>query len=218
MRFVYWDEYYPVEYAHTGCVPVDAFLTVYQGKKAEARAAQTHHDGNPEISWSRGVAMTGPNEGLWDPKAKNGPGTFAVTRENIRHMQGRVEQFEATHEMLRINFKDVPNCKETFCAVVVADSTAFAYRAVPVAVPRAAGAPGSDAGSAEAGAAHLLGFEEFVARAAIPAEAARRLELEMVNAGAVHVGELTKVDWEASAAWGTLGVFVRRRILDCTPS
>ena len=34
-RFLYWDEYYPVQYAHKGCVPVADFLTVFQGKETE---------------------------------------------------------------------------------------------------------------------------------------------------------------------------------------
>ena len=218
MRFVYWDEYYPTEYAHTGCVPVGACLSVFQGKRAEARASQTTHDGNPEVSWSRGAAFTGPKEGLWALKKKAGPGTFEVTQENVRHMQGRVELFEATYEMDKKKFKDIPNCKTTFCSVVLADSTAFAYRAVPMAIPLAAGTEGIAAGSAQIGEGTLQGFEEFAARASIPQEAARRLEAEMLGLGAVHVGELTKCDWEASAVWSTLGVFVRRRILGCAPN
>ena len=117
MRFIYWDEYYPVQYAHTGCVPVGDFLSVYQGKPTEARQAQNHHDGNEEVEWHGGAAMTGPKEGLWDPVPKAGPGTFAVTKENIRHMQNRVELFEATGTIPQKMLRSVPNCKETFCAV-----------------------------------------------------------------------------------------------------
>ena len=43
-------------------------------RRAAARAPQTPHGGNPEVSWSRGAAFTAPKEGLWALKKKAGPG------------------------------------------------------------------------------------------------------------------------------------------------
>ena len=57
-RFLYWDDYRPVEYAATGTVPVPTFLSLFQGYFFEVTVSQSFHDGNPDLRWTRGAAMT----------------------------------------------------------------------------------------------------------------------------------------------------------------
>ena len=77
--------------------------------------------------------MTANLQELWEPVAK-GPGVFQVTVEDIKHMQSRVHQFTARHQIPDGQKKEVPNCKYCFCKLVVRDSVEFAQRAVPVSV------------------------------------------------------------------------------------
>ena len=42
--------------------------------------------------------MTAKLQELWEPVAK-GPGVFQVTPEDLRHMQSRVHQFTARHQI-----------------------------------------------------------------------------------------------------------------------
>ena len=105
-------------------------------------------------------------------------GQVPVTQEDIRHMKNRVYQFTARHQMDMTQLVDVPKCRESFCKVVVEDSTAFALRAVPrgpAPVPRpSAGA--AEAGGAEQAAGNAVqGFDVLMRNAQIPHAAAQRL-------------------------------------------
>ena len=66
-RFVPWDEYRPIEYAHDKTVPVSAFLSLFTGKPAEIAAPGSFNDGNLDVQWSRGVVFAAEAEGLWEP-------------------------------------------------------------------------------------------------------------------------------------------------------
>ncbi len=161
--------------------------------------------------------MTAPLEDLWVSVAARGDTTYDVTREHIRHMQARVEQFEALHQ-LKGKIDDIPDCKESFCKVVVQDSEAYAYRSVPASLPAA----GAEAGGAEAGGgngggpsttATVGGFEDLMARAQIPPPAAAALLRDVVSLGAAHVREMRQEDWEAVPTFGSLRVLERRRLV-----
>ena len=132
-RFIYWDEARPVELAARGTVPVGSFLSLFSGGALELTISQSFNNGNAEIRWQRGAAMTAKEEGLWDP-VPSLPGVVPVSKEDIRHMQSRVHQFVVTapvpRETLGGDFAEVPECRESFCRWLVLESTAYAYQAV----------------------------------------------------------------------------------------
>ena len=57
------------------------------------------------------------------------------------------------------------------------------------------------------------GLDDLAAKAALPAETVGALRLELVNLGAVGVGELSEDDWRSLRAWGALRLFQQRRLL-----
>ena len=100
-------------------------------------------------------------------------GQVPMTREDIRHMQKRVFQFTALHQMDDTLLVDVPKCKESFCKMVLEDSTAFAGRTVargPNAPPAAVAG-----GEVQVPASAVEGFLDLMFRAKIPRPAADRL-------------------------------------------
>ena len=137
-RFIYWDEYRPVEFAARGTVPVGTFLSLFGGGSLEIQVSQSFQDGNAELQWKRGAAMTAKDDGLWDPVPPLA-GLVPVTREDIRHMQSRVVQFHASAPLQPTALATVPKCKESFCRWLVVEAAAFASRAVAAPPPRLAG-------------------------------------------------------------------------------
>jgi len=88
-------------------------------------------------------------------------------------MQSRIFQFTVLHKMDDKQFVDVPKCKESFCKMVLEDSTAFAGRTVargPNAAPAAAAG-----GEEQVPASAVEGFLDLMFRAKIPRPAADRL-------------------------------------------
>ena len=85
-RFLFRDDYRPVEYAAAGTAPASSSLSLFGGAHLEVTVAQSFHDGNFHGQWTRGALMTAKNEGLWDV-------TKGVDREDIRHMQSSVDHF-----------------------------------------------------------------------------------------------------------------------------
>ena len=176
-RFIYWDEYRPVEFAARGTVPVGSFLSLFAGGCLEIQVSQNFQNGNAEMVWRRGAAMTAKEEGLWDPIPPLA-GLVPVTKEDIKHMQSRVSQFLATAPVPERAFVDVPYCKESFCRWLVADAGSVATgvaerplrrlrgRALP-ALPAPAmdgsrsapAAGGADAGAAAGGDAAAAGAQ-----------------------------------------------------------
>ena len=124
-RFIFWDEYRPVEYAARGTVPVGSFLSLLGGTSLEVQVSQSFQSGHEEIVWRRGAALTAKEEGLWDPLPCL-PGLVPVTREDIRHMQSRVHQFNALVPVPGSNIVKVPDCAESFCRWLLVDAAAFA--------------------------------------------------------------------------------------------
>ena len=136
-RFIYFDDYRPVDYAalppQNPTIPSTLLLAMLCGQPFDVTVSQSFNDGHPEMEWHRGIALTALEEGLWDPK----PG---VSREEIRHMQSRVLQFRATHSIPEEDFEDAPKCPESWCRWVVTGSVAYARRQGPAA-PLSRGRP-----------------------------------------------------------------------------
>ena len=120
-RCLYWDDYRPVEYASTGTVPTSTLLSLCGGQYLEVAVSQSFHDGNPDVRWNRGAVMTAKADGLWDVMR-------GVDREDIRHVQSRVEQFNVWHQIVRKKFRTIPKCKESFCWWLLQDGASFAAR------------------------------------------------------------------------------------------
>ena len=130
IRFVYFDDYRPVEYAampkENPTVPVSDFLALFCGQPFDVQLSQSFNDGHPSIRYRKGAAMTAKEDGLWDPYG-------IVTREEIRHMQARVEIFPATHVVGENpdEFEKSPACASSWCRWLVVDSVAYAARQPP---------------------------------------------------------------------------------------
>ena len=156
-RFIFWDEYRPVELAARGSVPVGTFLSLFGGAPLEIQVSQSFNDGNAELIWRKGAAMTAKEEGLWDALPSL-PGLTPVTREDIRHMQSRVEQFHATVPVPPGSLAAIPDCKETWCRWLVADAATFATRSVERPVRVLAGRPPPRLPDGEADVAQGVGL------------------------------------------------------------
>ena len=100
-RFIFWDDYRPVEYAHKETVPVATFLSLFIGKDTEVQVSQSFNDGNLDVKWSRGVVFTAKEQGLWDPTTK-------VSAEDVHHVRNRVEEFRFSAVVPSL--KDVESC------------------------------------------------------------------------------------------------------------
>ena len=130
IRFVYWDDYRPVEYAaipkDNPTVPVTDFLAMFQGQSFRPQVSQSFNDGHPPVVWRKGVLMTAKERGLWEPNGN-------VTAEEILHMKARVEIYSATHVVGSCpdEFQASPACPKPWCRWVVTDSMAFAARQGP---------------------------------------------------------------------------------------
>ena len=138
IRFIYFDDYRPVDYAaypkDNPTIPVTDFLAMFCGHPFNVQVSQSFNDGHPDLEYHRGAAMTAKEEGLWDPIGN-------VTREEIRHMQARTDLYEATHPVgdKSEDFDHSPACGNSWCRWVVVDSVAFAAREAPRNFP--GGAP-----------------------------------------------------------------------------
>ena len=117
IRFIYFDDFRPVDYAalpeDNPTIPATEFLAMFCGQPFSIQVSQSFNDGHPAMEKHKGVAMTANAEGLWDPIG-------TVTREEIKHMQARVEIFPATH-VVGTNpddFEASPACPESWCRCV----------------------------------------------------------------------------------------------------
>jgi hypothetical protein len=126
-RFLYLDDYRPVEFAalpSRPCptVPVPTFLKLLGGQHLEVAVSQSFNNGNIDLRWQRGVVITAKADGIWDRISP-------VTAEDIRHMQSRVHQFCATAQLQQL--REVPACPEGFSSWLVHGSARAAVRGLP---------------------------------------------------------------------------------------
>ena len=134
VRFIYFDDYRPVDYAaypkENPTIPVTDFLALFCGQPLNIQVSQSFNDGHPSLEYHKGAAMTAKEEGLWDSRGD-------VTGEEIRHMQARVEVFRATHKVGEDpdDFDHSPACAASWCRWIVVDSVAYAAREEPRSLP-----------------------------------------------------------------------------------
>ena len=100
-RFIFWDDFRPVEFAHKDTIPVPTFLSLFIGKETEIQVSQSFNDGNLDVAWRRGAVFTAKGEGLWTPTAK-------ISAEDVRHLKNRVEEFRFDHVFETLH--DVESC------------------------------------------------------------------------------------------------------------
>ncbi len=128
-RFIYLDDYRPVEYAsvpsRSPTLAVPTFLKLLGGQFLEITVSQSFNNGNADIKWQRGLVMTAKCEGLW--VSSNG----VVSPEDIRHMQSRVHQFHAMAQLPTEALRAVPPCPEGFSRWLLLGSAEAAARHVP---------------------------------------------------------------------------------------
>ena len=196
-RFLFWDDYRPVEYAQE-TLPVTAFLSLFQGRPLEVQVSQAFNDGNVDFEWHRGCVMTAKSEGLWVPYG-------GVSQEDVRHMQSRVHVFTATATICHL--QDTEPCKQCMCAWIHdAAAQHDAAQVVRVVAPPGALEPASEA-------VGVAGLAALCVQARLPAQKMQRIDAELYSLGALRVTELAVEDWRRLQSWGELLPFEQRRLL-----
>ena len=199
-KFIFWDDYRPVEYAQ-GTLPVATFLSLFQGQPFEVHVSQAFHDGNVDFEWLRGAVMTAKAEDLWAPQG-------CVSAEDVTHMQSRVHQFECIAQVSSMR-STIP-CARCMCRWICDGACArdagplLHQPLLPLGAVAAPLAPPVEA---------VAGMRDLSRRAQIPAEAADALGAELAAAGARDVNEATVQDRQQLNAFGALREFEKRRIL-----
>jgi len=207
-RFVLWDEFDPVEFAHEGVFSISTFKKAFGGQYFEVQMAQNWHDGKKDFTWQHGVVFTNKAAGLWKP-------TDAVSLEDIRHLQSRVELFHFGHRVVapgsRPRLGMIPQCRHHLAKWIREGAEAFDVAQGLLQIPAAA----SDAvGSATADIADL---DQFLEAAKLPEHARQTIARDVAATGAVHVQELTRGDWEGLPSWASLKIMEQRRVLQLVP-
>ena len=203
-RFIFWDDYAPVEFAVEKTVSKSLFLSLFIGKNAEVQVSQSFHDGNMDVQWNRGVAFTCKLEGLWTPAGK-------VTPEDVNHMRNRCEEFYFHHVFSKDTLKEVESCCHHFAEWVI--DGAVDYDASCLA------SSGSGAGRATGQVCvpseeePVKGFKELMRVACIPDQMQQALATALDDIGAVDVKELLTEDWHSLTPWTRLKPLHQRRLL-----
>ena len=113
-RFLFWDDYRPVEFAQC-TVQVSTFLSLFTGQPFEVQVSQSFTDGNIDFKWQQGCVLTAKAEGLWQPLG-------CVSQEDIRHMQSRVIVFPINSQVP--NLRDIDPCPVCLCKCVTSGAAA----------------------------------------------------------------------------------------------
>ncbi|CAK0878955.1 unnamed protein product [Prorocentrum cordatum] len=198
-RFIFWDDFRPVEFAHEKTVPVSLFLSLFVGQHTEIQVSQSFNDGNKDVCWNHGAVFTGKLEGLWGTTNK-------VGAEDIRHMQNRARQFPFTSVLSDGSLQDVLSCAPCMTAWIVREAAKF--DAVGVFRPAPAAPVGADAGVPP-----VSGFDDLMSDARIPRAQADALLADVRAMGAVAVDEVLPADWVRLNSWALLLPLQKRRLL-----
>jgi len=196
-RFIFWDDYRPVEYA-MGTVPVATFLSLFEGKPFEVQMSQSFNDGNVDFEWRRGAVLTAKKQGLWDLRGD-------ISEEDVRHMQSRVDVYECSAKVSQLQHTDA--CEVCMCKWIC--DGAAARDAAPVSQPALAPPPGT---SGQQGR-EVSDLDTFIAQAQVSAEVAAVLAQELRELGVVHVSEVGESDWPHFQAWRMMRPYEQRRVL-----
>jgi hypothetical protein len=194
-RFIFWDDFRPVEFAHKETVPVATFLSLFIGKETEIQVSQAFSDGNLDVRWKRGVVFTAKEEGLWEP-------TSRVSAEDVRHLRNRVEEFR--FEKIVVALKEVQSCAPCMATWILKYSDEAATGSVPAPLlPTTAPTSTTDS---------VNGYAETMAAAKLSGPIVETLLADVVATGAVHVRELVLSDWQRLSSWHSLRVMEARRL------
>jgi hypothetical protein len=128
-KFIYLDDFRPVEYAAlplrpAPTLPVPTFLKLLGGQYLEVAVSQSFNNGNADLRWRRGVVMTAKADGLWDRLGQ-------VTAEDVRHMQSRVVQFTAVAQLPSESLRQVSPCATSWARWLCETASAAAAGSVP---------------------------------------------------------------------------------------
>ena len=191
-RFLFWDDYCPVEYGQS-TVPVATFLSCFDGAAFEVQCSQSFNDGNIDFTFKGGAVLTAKEEGLWLPSG-------SVTQEDVRHMQSRVHCFRLAAAPRKI--REVTPCA-THLAKWISENAAASDAAVALQVlPLRGGEVGE-----------LEDWSSFAASARLSTEDAAGILAELHGLGAVTVKELREEDWLSLQSVQALRPLVKRRVL-----
>ena len=205
-RFIFWDDYGPVEYAAEKTVSKSLFLSLFIGKNAEVQVSQSFNDGNMDVQWKRGVAFTCKLDGLWTPAGK-------ITQEDVNHMRNRCEEFYFYHVFSKEALKEVDSCCHHFAEWVIDGANEYDAACRPAAVTPNGGQAVPLAASSLSEEEPVKGFKELMQFARIPDEVQQALATELDDMGAVDVKELLAEDWKALTKWPLLKSLQQRRLL-----
>ena len=196
-RFVLWDEFSPVEFAHHNVLPVTVFKKAFNGQWFEIQVPQSFHDGNVDFRWQRGAVFTNKLEGLWTPTRK-------VPQEDIRHIKSRVHLFECDSEFAPPGEvrPEIPQCAVHLCKWIVAGAARFDAQAM---VTQPILAPTQES--------FVVGLREILAKAALPTTSSVDVTTEIAALGAVDIEELSLEDWTSLRSFQLLRPFEQRRLL-----
>ena len=201
-RFLFWDDYRPVEYAQK-TLPVTTFLSLFQGQPFEVQVSQSFNDGNIDFEWRRGAIMTAKERDLWKTCGE-------VDEEDVRHMQSRLLVFRCKAAVAKL--KDITPCAQCMCSWLCNACGRYDVRPLvhlPIANVRKHGGEPED----DAGKFHVPGMLAFVEKARLPVASALHLQAQIVDLGALHVDELNVEDWRSLEGFASLRPLERRRIL-----
>ena len=205
-RFIFWDDFRPVEYAHEKTVPVSLFLSLFIGQSAEIQVSQAFNDGNKDIQWKRGVVFTAKQEGLWKATAK-------VSDEDVRHMRNRVQEFVFAQPLGEGTLKEVTPCASCMAQWIVGRASARdAAAGLRPSLPVQELGPQDDTGLSARRVDAVLGFAELLQVVRAPVSVAKALLGELEELGAISVSELTLTDWQSLQAWALLLPLQQRRL------
>ena len=199
-RFIFWDDFRPVEFAHEKTVPVSLFLSLFVGQYSEIQVSQSFNDGNKDIQWNRGVVFTAKQEGLWDP-------TKRISAEDIRHMRNRVREFPILATLPDCSLQDVISCAPCMAKWIVHGAAAAdAQPALQNAVtPKALGDNGSRVDA-------IMGLKNLYDALLLPMPVATAMLDALEDLGAICVSELTIQDWQSMQVWAALRPLQKRRL------
>ena len=182
-RFIFWDDFRPVEFAHAGTIPVATFLSLFIGKDTEIQVSQSFNDGNLDVCWKRGVVFTAKMDGLWTPTTK-------VSAEDVRHLKNRVEEFCFMQTLTSL--EEVDSCAPCMARWIMKYSDEAAAGRVPLPLT---------ADSRSSGSGHVVLLAEVLAVAGLPEALASSISAEVAQVGVEHVRELGLADWQALPSW-----------------
>lgn len=200
-RFLFWDDFRPVQYAQA-TIPTATVLSLFTGHPFEVQVSQSFHDGNVDFAWHQGAVLTAKEQGLWQPCS-------GITEEDVRHMQSRFDVFRCVASVSKMS--SVGACPHHM-AKWIRDSAAAHDTRVAMQAPLALLVAD---GTAESHSEAVEGMAAFLRDARVPREAGQALERELLGLGAIHTGELAAAEWKELRAWALLLPLEQRRLLQC---